>query len=197
MTDRASGPNGIFDGFFGQQLTRRSVFGLAALGALLAIYGMLSLIDIIEVKKREAAALSAELLVWEDSEAQNSWRRRAVETTALKAQWETFLWSSPSAGIAAAEIELVLREVAMASAVGNMRVDVSAIPLERNGRPFLRFELAGAIPAAELPRLMVQIAAQRRLMVVDDMQVTTRQETSTTFRISGVAPLNLSATESK
>jgi hypothetical protein len=173
---------------FGQQVTPRSLYGLVVLGALLGIYLIVLLSGLVSTQRERAQELATELALMEDLEAQTIWRDRMKQTSEMLEQWAGHVWQAASPGIAAAQIDSDLRSLGQATGIENLRTDVSAVTSVRDGIPYIRFELSGAITSDQIPVLFASLAASKKMLVLDDVRMTTRQENNTTVQMSGIAP---------
>lgn len=170
-----------------EQMTPRTQYGLVVLFFLAMLYGISSLMGYVSARASEAQSLQSELEIWSDTDAQNEWRARAQTTAEALTQWEGAAWQAASPGIAAAEIEIAIQGITGTANIPAARVDVSA---EASGQQteFLRFDVSGDVPIGSIPRLLILFASNSKQLIVTDVQLVTRNQTSTNFQISGVAP---------
>ncbi|WP_373004255.1 hypothetical protein [Hyphomonas sp.] len=184
-------------GLFGQQVTPRSLYGLVVFATLLGIYAIVQVSGLVSSQRLKAEGLGADLAVMEDIEAQTVWRDRMGQTNAMLDQWSDHIWEAGSPGIAAAEIDAVLRDIAGMASVENLRTDVSAVTTVKDGLPYIRFEMSGAVTPEQIPLLFASIAASSKMLVLDDVRLTTRLESQTVVQMSGVAPFKQTAASDK
>lgn len=170
-----------------EQMTPRTQYGLVVLFFLAMLYGISSLMGHVSTRATEAQSLKSELEIWSDTDAQNEWRARAVSTAEALIQWEGAAWQAASPGIAAAEIEIAIQGITSQASIPAARIDVSAEAGEQQA-DFLRFDVSGDVPIGSIPRLLILFASNSKQLIVTDVQLVTRNATSTNFQISGVAP---------
>lgn len=177
-----------------EQLTPRTQYGLVVLFAFAMIYGITSLMTHVDTKSTQAQALNAELEIWSDTDAQNAWRARAETTTETLIEWEAAAWQAESPGIAAAEIEIAIQALANAANVPSPRIEVNSEAVSQDQSDFLRFDVSGNVQIGNIPRLLILFAAHKRHLIISDVQLVTRNQTTTNFQISGVAPFKRAST---
>lgn len=177
-----------FQAMLEEQLTPRTQYGLIVLFVIGAIYAITSLASYNSEKSNEAAAINAELEIWNDESAQDEWRARAQSSAQVLTSWESAAWQAPSSGVAAAEIEIEITRLAQATNVPSPRVEVRADVSQNQQSDFLRFDVSGNVSVGSVPRLLILFAASQRQLIVTDVQLVTRNQSTTNFQISGIAP---------
>jgi|GEM_PF-2301232 len=178
-----------------EQMTPRTQYGLVVLFFLAMLYGISSLMGYVSAKSSEAQNLNSELQIWSDTDAQNEWRARAETTAQLLTQWEAAAWQAESPGIAAAEIEIAIQGITSEAYVPAARIDVSAEASGQQQAEFLRFDVSGDVPIGSIPRLLILFASNPKQLIITDVQLVTRNQTSTNFQVSGVAPFKRAGEE--
>lgn len=171
-----------------EQLTPRTQYGLVVLFAFAMIYAITSLMTHVETKSAQAQSLNAELEIWSDTDAQNAWRSRAETSLETLSEWEAAAWQAESPGIAAAEIEIAIQGLANSANVPAARIEVNSEAVSQDQSDFLRFDVSGNVPIGSIPRLLILFAANKKQLIISDVQLVTRNQSTTNFQISGVAP---------
>lgn len=177
-----------------EQLTPRTQYGLVVLFAISMIYSINWLMGYVELQSERAQALNAELEIWSDSDAQTAWRERSEVTAETLKDWESAAWQAESPGIASAEIEIAIQSIASEANVPAPRIDVNAESATQQSMDFLRFDVSGNVPIGNIPRLLVLFGAHRKKLIVTDVQLVTRNQSTTNFQISGIVPFKRAIT---
>lgn len=193
-TEPATDEPSKFDKLLEEQLTPRTQYGLVVLFVIGVIYGITSLTSYNAEKSAQAENIQAELEIWSDENAQDEWRARAQASSEVLTNWEAAAWQAPSPGVAAAEIEIEISRLSQQANVPSPRIEVRADTAQSRDSNFLRFDVSGNVPIESVPHLLVLFAANQRHLIVTDVQLVTRNQSTSNFQISGVAPFKRAET---
>jgi len=129
---------------------RRLRMGVVLIVAILWLYGLLVLGDVV---KQQQAELNTEARLLGHAERlmdEGDWAERALQAAAVRTDLEQRLGRRPTAGLARAEFEEALRRAAKAAAVGNFNLQIG-----NASESAADVESARANPAAGVPNLVV------------------------------------------
>lgn len=123
-------------------LSPRGRAGLAALGGLLALWGVMVLSESVDARKSSVERLQAQLSARKAALTQQDWSIVADEAQRARRAAETQFWRATTAGIAAARIQGAMEQAARAANVRNPRIEVRELSTE-NGLLLFEAQITG------------------------------------------------------
>jgi len=124
-----------------EQATPRSLLGLAILLGILAILGISSLADAVDRKQQDVRELARSVAVQRSLAAGQEWLETAAELRDRRAAWDARFWRGTTSGIVAAQLQNDIEDVADASGLDRIRIDVQPLPEELGSNGRLQFEV--------------------------------------------------------
>ncbi|MCA8903686.1 MAG: hypothetical protein H6881_00575 [Rhodobiaceae bacterium] len=188
MTDATSQSSGQVRDFFRTQMTTGAQYGLIALAGLVGICGLRTLAaDVDQLRSRSIDAAS-ELQMLNDTTAETVWQERANQAQTVARAWDAQMLSAPSAGVGAAQLEVMLRDIARSSEISDLQVNINPDLVDRNAIAFLRFDISGQMIPGQTYALLAALATSKPTLIVTDLQIAPRSDGQMTLKVSGISP---------
>jgi len=175
---------------YAAQSTDRVNYALVALGAILSIAWFLGLQDENDIQRAQLDALRARAAEFEDPATLQEWEARARRAADVSHQWNVQMWSGPTAGVIAAEIQTALSELSENTNVTLAQITVDPDPVLVAGQSVLRFELFGRARTRNGLAFFVRLAEyDKRLLLAE--ATFTPSPLQAQIRLSGFAPIEI------
>lgn len=179
-------------------LTRRTLYGLIALAALLGVWFALRLhaaADVAVAGVKEAQTRFAQYGGDVDAEI---WSARAEEARGALAAVNERRWRGPTAGFLAAQISSTLNDYARIAGLEITALEVEPRVLDAPAGSMLRFRISGRmIHADTAPKLLQAIGANAPLLIIEEQTISVSNDFSGRFSATGLAPVLIEADQSQ
>lgn len=187
MPVKTKEPSG-FSAMIRSQMTRTSQYGLVVLVGLLGLQGLRLMSERVDRLTQETGAAAAEFAAMSGASGDEIWSDRALSAESASQAWSQLAWSAPAPGIAAAELEAVLRNRLAAQAFSALQVEVNPEPMQDGTVSYLRFAITGEVLKSRAHSLFADLSSSKPLMRVTALRLSKRGQDAFTIEVSGIAP---------
>lgn len=172
------------------QLNARVSYALIALATAFGFALFLELQERSIVATSRVQTLRTQLVQLQDLRDLEGWEERASAARELSGQWEAKKWSAATTGVAAAEIQSLLRSVAAENNLSGVRLTADSEPTFVQGQPVIQFEFAGQVPIDNFLPLMAALQTNEKRLILIEVSYA-RGVSRGTLRCKGIAPITL------
>mgnify|MGYP005849791301 CR=1 FL=1 len=172
-----------------RQKTDRVLLGAKIFAAMLLFAGFLELREQSMLAAARLDAVRAEARSMARLGTDTDWQSRAERVRGNLQHWQETVWEASTPGVAAARIQSVLETLSRQAGLGNVnaRVDPEPITPAGNAQAVLRFDVNLRGHAADIVRLISELALYSPRLVVTDASAILNEARSS-LRLSGLAP---------
>jgi len=174
------------------QLSDRAKYGLVVLAALLGFDLLTRVDDFASGKANDRAIVQDQFASTRDVIDFDEWQKRADEAVVSLEDWRRQLWSGPTPGIVAADIQSYMNGVGTSFNLGGQKTEVDPEPIAIAQGQGLRFRVQASMSSsAQFARFFGALEEASPVMFIDELSLNISRDGRGFFEMSGVAPIDL------
>lgn len=180
-----------------ETLSDSAKYGLVLLGALLGFDVATRSGDIAETQASARDAAQAQFAGVGEGLDLATWRERADAASQSLEAWRGRLWSGPTPGIVAADIQAHVNAVGGSFNLSGQKTEVDPEPIVVAQGQGLRFRVQASIrSSAQFARFFGALEEGTPVLFVDELSLTIARDDRGFFELSGIAPIDIAPPES-
>jgi len=173
---------------FLSELPIRAQHALVAIGVLIALIGLATLSDMRNEQSNRRADLLSEYNALSGPTGVTDWQERVSGAIQVKQAWEQKRWSAPTTGIASANAQEFLSNLAREVGLESVRHSVSSDPVTIDDNQMLRFELAGIGTPDLFASVLVDLGTSSKTVLITEFSAPIRRNQKSRLYVSGYMP---------
>ena len=151
------------------ELTTLAAYGLLLIACVIGFLGLESFSKAENNLESRLAAAQTELATLSSIRETDHWSDRLVESQAARDALQSQIWTGPTAGVIAAELQQALRMMAGELKFDQLQIRVDPDPVESDGVMQLSYEMSGRAPSSkDFADFFEAIATYPKILVVDE-----------------------------